>query len=66
MIKPIITVGLISFTGAWAFAQAPVVDLNDPKQANQTQQLARKRLQLKIQRHRLLQRHRMSSHACLF
>mmetsp|Transcript_22609 Transcript_22609/g.70190 ORF Transcript_22609/g.70190 Transcript_22609/m.70190 type:complete len:277 (-) Transcript_22609:391-1221(-) len=37
MIKPIITVGLISFTGAWAFAQAPVVDLNDPKQANQTQ-----------------------------
>ena len=37
MIKPIITVGLISFTGAWAFAQAPVVDLNDPKPANQTQ-----------------------------
>lgn len=37
MIKPIITVGLISFTGAWAFAQAPVVDLNDPKQTNQTQ-----------------------------
>jgi tol-pal system protein YbgF len=37
MIKPIIVVGLISFTGAWAFAQAPVVDLNDPKQANQAQ-----------------------------
>lgn len=37
MIKPIITVGLISFTGAWAFAQAPVVDLNDPKQTNQAQ-----------------------------
>lgn len=37
MIKPIITVGLISFTGAWAFAQAPVVDLSDPKQTNQTQ-----------------------------
>jgi tol-pal system protein YbgF len=35
MIKPIITVGLISFTGAWAFAQAPVVDLNDPQQTNQ-------------------------------
>jgi tol-pal system protein YbgF len=40
MIKPILTVGLISFTGAWAFAQAPVVDLNDPKQANQTQTTA--------------------------
>lgn len=37
MIKPMITVGLISFTGAWAFAQAPVVDLNDPKQTNQAQ-----------------------------
>lgn len=37
MIKPIIAVGLISFTGAWAFAQAPVVDLNDPKQTNQAQ-----------------------------
>lgn len=37
MIKPIIVVGLISFTGAWAFAQAPVVDLNDPKQTNQAQ-----------------------------
>lgn len=37
MIKPIITVGLISFTGAWAYAQAPVVDLNDPKQTSQTQ-----------------------------
>ncbi len=37
MIKPIITVGLISFTGAWAFAQAPVVDLSDSKQTNQTQ-----------------------------
>ncbi|GAC28396.1 tol-pal system protein YbgF [Brumicola pallidula] len=37
MIKPIIIVGLISFTGAWAFAQAPVVDLNDPKQTNQPQ-----------------------------
>ncbi len=35
MIKPIITVGLISFTGAWAFAQAPVVDLNDPQQTDQ-------------------------------
>jgi tol-pal system protein YbgF len=35
MIKPIIAVGLISFTGAWAFAQAPVVDLNDPKQTDQ-------------------------------
>jgi tol-pal system protein YbgF len=37
MIKPIIIVGLISFTGGWAFAQAPVVDLNDPKQTNQAQ-----------------------------
>jgi tol-pal system protein YbgF len=37
MIKPIVIVGLISFTGAWAFAQAPVVDLNDPKQTNQAQ-----------------------------
>jgi tol-pal system protein YbgF len=36
MIKPILTVGLISFTGAWAFAQAPVVDLNDPE-ANKTE-----------------------------
>jgi tol-pal system protein YbgF len=40
MIKPIIVVGLISFTGAWAFAQAPVVDLNDPKQTNQAQNAA--------------------------
>ena len=37
MIKPIIIVGLISFTGAWALAQAPVVDLNDPKETNQAQ-----------------------------
>ncbi|MBF7073225.1 tol-pal system protein YbgF [Glaciecola sp. MH2013] len=36
MIKPIITVGLISFTGAWAFAQAPVVDLNDPEETTET------------------------------
>lgn len=36
MIKPILTVGLISFTGAWAYAQAPVVDLNEPQKANQT------------------------------
>ncbi|PKI01907.1 tol-pal system protein YbgF [Glaciecola sp. 33A] len=40
MIKPIIVVGLISFTGAWAFAQAPIVDLNDPKQTNQAQNAA--------------------------
>ena len=37
MIKPIIIFGLISFTGAWALAQAPVVDLNDPKETNQAQ-----------------------------